>query len=186
MSRQDELAAERSTASANGDEYAVSTDLFPPCDAGAPLPHVIADGHRTFLTYLVAVHDPNWDGTYVTVKNSASGAVESVAVVEFRSCRAFTLGPPNDEALSGHRLWGKGLEFYTPHVVENSRWLTELEQRNRVHAHHSPSLFAGLVHYVFTFHDETFECITGSHEVTHISSTYAEVLHGIVDRATGR
>lgn len=154
--------------------------------SGPRCPHVVADGHRTFLTYLLPIHDPNWDGTYVTVKDPASGAVEAIAIVEFRACRAFTLGPPSDEALSGHRLWGKGLDFYTAHVVEDSSWLGEIERRNAVHSEHSPSLFAGLVHYLFTFHDETFECITRTHDVTVVSSPYAGVLHGIVDRVTGR
>lgn len=186
MSRDDELAYQRQAAAEKGEEHAVPADGFPRCNTGAPLPHVIADGHRTTLTYLAAQRDPNWDGTYVTVKDAASGATESIVVVRFELCRATTLGPPNDEALHGHRLWGKGLDFYDAHIVINSSWIAELEERNRVHPHHSAAPFAELKHYVLTFHDETFECIARSHTAEIVTDTYPHVLHGIVDRLTER
>jgi len=186
MSRSDELTAQRAAAAANNEEYAEPADGFPQCNTGAPLPHVIADGYRTILTYLVAEHDPKWDGTYVTVKDPASGATESIAITEFELARASTLGPPNDEALSGHRLWGRGLTFYAAHRVVNSTWIGELEQRNRVHPQHKPSLFSGLTHYLFTFHDETFECIARSHNADVVTGTYPGVLHDAVGRLTRR
>lgn len=39
-----------------------------------------------------------------------------------------------------------------------------MEQRNSVHPFHSPEGYKSLVHYIFTFHDSTFECVSKSLE----------------------
>lgn len=69
------------------------------------------------------------------------------------------LGSPNDEVFHGHPLAGKGLEGYTAQLVRNSRWLSELQQINSVHAGYRPEAWQKRNHYVFWFHDTTFECI---------------------------
>jgi hypothetical protein len=47
----------------------------------------------------------------------------------------------------------------------NSRWLAEVEAINKVHRCYDPALWRGRSHYVFWFHDTTFECIAGSFKV---------------------
>ena len=37
-----------------------------------------------------------------------------------------------------------------------------MEKRNRVHYRHDPSRYAKLSHFIFTFHDSTFECVAES------------------------
>jgi hypothetical protein len=37
---------------------------------------------------------------------------------------------------------------------------------NTVHEHHSAEAFAQLAHYVFAFHDSTFECIAADVDIT--------------------
>jgi hypothetical protein len=89
------------------------------------------------------------------------------AEVKFSGVRAFYLGSPNDEALNAHRLWGRGLEFYSFQEVIHSDWIAELERRNRVHPQHSTELFEGLRHFVVTFKEQTLECVALTFEVTH-------------------
>jgi hypothetical protein len=100
---------------------------------------------------------------YTVSPQSGGGEAE----VKFSSVRAFYLGSPNDEALNGHRLWGRGLSFYSFQEVIHSDWITELERRNEVHSRHSKKLFEGLRHFVITFKEQTLECVALTFEVTH-------------------
>ncbi len=91
---------------------------------------------------------------------------------------------PNDEAISGHPLYAKGLKPYGAYRVEESRWLAELGKRNSVHPYHEKSKFlAGKTHYIFTFHDSTLEAIAKDFSVSFdegsIKSVATRVLEGI-------
>lgn len=88
--------------------------------------------------------------------------------VAFKGCFAFSLGVPNDEALHGHRLWGKGLQYYSFHEVIGSDWIADMMRRNRVHHRHSDNLFSGLRHFIITFQDMTFECVAHDYKVASI------------------
>ena len=89
--------------------------------------------HRALLSFYLREHDPDWDGSYVTIKDPSDRSVESLALVEFDFCFAARLGAPNDEVFEGHPLAGKGLDGYTAQIVKNSRWIHELENINSVH-----------------------------------------------------
>jgi hypothetical protein len=157
------LAAERALAASRGLEYAVPLEGLPPADDGAPLPHMMAAGGRVILAYYVSEPGPQRDGTYVGVIDPADGSVTSLAVVEFSGYLAVRTGMPNDEALHGHPLYGRGLEFYSMHLVVNSSWIAEMERINSVHRRHRGGWHQRLKHYLFTFHDEVFECVAESH-----------------------
>ena len=160
LAREALLSAERELAEATSEEHALPLDFPVEWDTGAPLPHLLVNDHRALLIFLVKTIDPNWDGTYVTVKDPGSDQLESLALVEFRHCLSARLGGPNDEVLHGHPL--KGLEPYTAQLVRNSRWLAELERINSVHEQYRPADWQKYNHYVFWFHDSTFECIAES------------------------
>ena len=100
---------------------------------GAPLPHLVSSGHRSLVAFYLEEPAPNWDGTYARMVDPTDDTVESLALAEFKGVVAVKMGPPNDEVLHGHPLWGRGLEWYGTYVVENSRWLAELIEINRVH-----------------------------------------------------
>lgn len=172
----DILTLERELARAQGEEYADISDFPFAWDIGAPLPHVIADDYRTFLLFYLSVPDPNWDGTYVTVKNPASEAVEHLALVEFVRPVAFRMGTPNDEVLESHPLSGKGLDSNTAQIVRNSRWITELEMMNKAHQGYREETWRQLMHYVFWFHDSTFECVAESYRVEAHQTSVSQLL----------
>jgi hypothetical protein len=54
-------------------------------------------------------------------------------VVEMRGCSQIRFGGPSDEAMSGHPLYGKGLDGYRAHEVVNSRWIEEAIKITSVH-----------------------------------------------------
>jgi hypothetical protein len=109
------------------------------------------------LGYIVQDTPSDWDGSYVrVVQPSTSG--EPLALVEFRSYSSFMFGAPNAEAFAGHPLTNRGLHPYGAFEVEDSSWIRQLERMNSVHPYHKPERFARLKHFVFAFHDSTFEC----------------------------
>jgi hypothetical protein len=176
------LGLERELAALKGEEYAVPLDFPVKWDAGAPLPHVIQNDYKTFLTFYLGVPDPNWDGTYVTIKDPGAGTEESLALVEFDRCIAAKLGSPNDEVFHGHPLHGKGMDGYTAQKVVSSRWLAELEAVNKVHRYYDADSWRKRNHYVFWFHDSTFECIAESFRVELFQDNMANLLALVCER----
>ena len=137
---------------------------LPPLSAGAPLPHVFADEQRLLVAYIANGPDPSFD---VTSPRSVSAVAEgeAVAILTVDPYVAFKFGPPNDEALSGHRLYALGLQPYSAFEVLNSSWIASLEEANRVHPRHVPELFSGRRHFILTFHDSTLEFIARDFQV---------------------
>jgi hypothetical protein len=121
------LVAERGLARAHGVEYAIELDPPLRWDTGAPLPHLLANGHDAYLMFHLPDRDPGWDGTSVRIMNPASGGAVPLGVVKLSRVHSVKLGGPNDEALHGHPLTGQGLRLYGAHRVLNSQWIAEEE-----------------------------------------------------------
>jgi hypothetical protein len=97
--------------------------------------------------------------------NQPGDSDEICAVFSFNRPYAHMFGPPNDEAFSGHPLAARGLGPYRAFEIENSSWIKSLERMNSVHPCHRPEHFACFKHFVFAFHDTTFECVAESFDV---------------------
>lgn len=147
---QEVLGLERKLAAAKGDEYAETLEFPARWDVGAPMPHFMKNDHRALLAFLLSEPDPNWDGTYVTVKGPSDEGPEPLGLVEFNRCISAKLGAPNDEVFEGRPLNGKGLEAYGAQRVINSRWLKEVEKINSVHHMYRPESWRDLHHFIFT------------------------------------
>lgn len=130
----------------------------PSSSAGAPLPHVFADEGRLVVAYITNAPDPSFDGTNPRSVWPLTGN-QSVAILTADPYLAFQFGPPNDEAISGHRLYPLGLRAYEAFEVRNSSWIASLEKANRVHSSHTPELFSDYRHFIVAFHDSTLEFI---------------------------
>jgi hypothetical protein len=94
---------------------------------------------------------------------------------QFEGAYAWFHGPPNDEAFEGHPLASRGLHPYAAFRVEDSSWIRHLERMNSVHEHHVPERFARLCHYVFAFHDSTFECVARSFTAVQVDGPLTRV-----------
>jgi hypothetical protein len=176
------LGLERQLAAAKGEEYAEPCDFPLKWDAGAPLPHLMVNDRRALLAFLLSEPDPAWDGTYVNVKSPGDARAEPLGLVEFEYCLSAKLGAPNDEVFEGHPLNGKGLEAYGAQRVVNSRWLKEIETINSVHRMYNREMWRDLTHFIFWFHDSTFECIARSFKVETHRISMKELLGRMVDR----
>ncbi len=147
---------------------------LPQMDPGAPLPAVVANEQYVDLIYLIVEHDPDWDGTTATMVTSDTER-EQVACVRFSGVWSHCWGAPGDETLVGHPLAARGLTYYSVFEVLHSSWVRSLERMNAVHPRHSPSFFDSARHFIFTFHDSTFECVAGSYESRVTSGSIASV-----------
>jgi len=170
------LIAERELAAAKGEEYAVPSDFPVKWDTGALMPFLVTNDHKTFLVFYVRSYGPNWDGTYVTVQDPANAGSAPMALVEFEKCRSAKLGAPNDEVFEGHPLEGRGLEGYTSQIVQNSQWLAEIEDINKIHRMYNADRWRDAKHFVFWFHDSTFECIADSYKVEVLQKPLTDIL----------
>jgi hypothetical protein len=115
---------------------------IPAMSPGAPEPMVVANEHIA----LVAYHP----------QDDANG---EVVVLGFEMW-ALMFGPPNDEGLSAHPLARRGLTPYGAFSVERSSWVRGLARTNAVHPYHDSERYLGLIHFIVTFHDTTFECVS--------------------------
>jgi hypothetical protein len=139
----------------------------PRSSTGAPLPMIAADEATLLLAYFLDARDPDWDGTSVRVVSPESR--EPAVIISFRPYYASLFGPPNDEAFAGHPLAGRGLIPYGSFLVERSSWVRALERMNAVHPQHdAKSFLSHWKHFVFAFHDSTFECVAADYEVVEV------------------
>jgi hypothetical protein len=93
-----ELDAERALAASRGHQYAEVIDIGVEWDTGAPLPHLVSNGGRASVLFYARAAGPS--------------AADSLGIVEFRLVASIRMGAPNDEALDGHPLHGRGLPAY--------------------------------------------------------------------------
>jgi hypothetical protein len=170
------LEAERALAAAQNEPHAVPIEFPVQWDTGAPLPYLLQNDYRTFLVFFVRHDDPEWNGTYVKVRLADDSCSSNLAVVEFRRCICTKMGTPNDEVFHGHPLNGKGLRRYSALRVRNSPWIKELEAINSMHEGYRSESWRSLNHYIFGFHDCTFECVAESFLVEARATTIPEVL----------
>lgn len=136
----------------------VKLENVPQSSVGAPLPVVLSDEHKILLAYIAENTPPDWDGAHVRVIDPSTSS-EPLVLVEFNSYSLFKFGLPNDEAFAGHPLASRGLHPYGAFQIENSSWIRQLERMNSVHPDHKPESFSQLRHFIFAFHDSTFECV---------------------------
>lgn len=91
------------------------------------------------------------------------------AGVEFAS-----LSAPNDEAISGHRLWRAGLnDVLWLGLVEDSELIAGLKRQDSLHPHHESRRYDFLDHYIAPFKECVAEVVADSLAVhRHDGSTW--------------
>lgn len=153
----------------------------PQSSIGAPLPIVLSDEHKLLLAYILQNTPPNRDQSKIRIVTPATLG-EDVALIEFRRYRSFMFGMPNDEAFHGHPLANRGLHPHGVFEIENSSWIKELEKINSAHPYHQPQRFENLKHYIFAFHDPTFECVAENFTVSLYQSSLKDVISEMQNR----
>jgi len=153
----------------------------PQSSVGAPLPVVVSNDYKAILAYL---REPvgDWDGT--TVQMVGPESVEPAAIIEFKLCYVYTFGSPNDEVFDSHPLYKRGLSPYGAYEIKNSSWIRQLERMNSVHPRHDPERFWRRHHYIFAFHDSTFECVADGLRIIETSGSMKTLLPRMCEMLT--
>lgn len=162
-------------------DHVMPLEGAPQSDIGAPMPLVLASEHRLLLIYIVRETPADWNGTTVRIVDAQMEDLP-IAVVEFKRVHAHIFGPPNDEAFEGHPLDSRGLGPYSASIVENSSWVRALERMNSVHEHHRPDQFWEKTHFIFAFHDSTFECVAKEFSVSLHRGSLRQVAASVISR----
>src|SRR5262249_50281077 len=150
-------------------------DGVPQSSIGAPIPILLADEQHVVLAYYLENTPAGWHGSTARVIDP-SEAQEPIGILRFAGSAAHMFGLPNDEAFEGHPLADRGLSPYRAFEVKHSSWIRQLERMNSVHEHHRPESFWQQRHFVFAFHDSTFECVCRSFDVRTTSGSLASVV----------
>jgi len=161
--------AQRALAAAKGDEHAVPYDIGFKPEAAVSEPVILQTDNSTILTFSA-------------VQKKADGKYHEVGygVVEFDLCMLTKFGYPNDEARPGHPLFTKGLGDYGVYEVRNSSWIKQKTEQNRVRFPNTPDSTAK--HFIFTFHDSTFECIARALRASLSTEPYEKLFAEIAKR----
>lgn len=167
------LVLERELKSLAGEEYAAEWEW--PVTGGYLGEMVISQGWRTYLIYPFAK-------PVVIDREKVAVIPQKYAVVVFPHCVSVRHGDPNDEVIAGHPLYGSGIDAGGAYLVQNSRWLKELEANNAVHRQYDPEYWRGLKHYLLFFKDHTFECVARDVHGEAIDGDKESVLREVLSR----
>lgn len=157
------MTAERELAAAEGRPYAVLCECALSWDIGAPLPVLLQSDHKAYLFFLL----PDTD--------------KQIGQLVFEGLSTTMFGAPNDETFEGHPLSGSGFEGYRAMRVINSPWITQLEKMNSVHPYHNPARYAAYCHFIFPFHDTTFECVARSFTASRVDRRLSDAAKDAVE-----
>jgi hypothetical protein len=103
-------------------------------------------------------------------------------VFEWRHVRHLQSGSPNDEAISGHRLYRSGLSAMgRSGTVSESSLIASLERANRVHRYHDPARFSALTHFIILLKGGVVEVVAESLAVHRLDGTLLSSAAGALD-----
>jgi hypothetical protein len=149
----------------------------PQCSVGAPCPCLVAGEHSLRLAYYLEEDRLSNEWLRAPIRAARPDWSDDLcAHVTFEGAYAHMFGPPNDEAFAGHPLAARGLAPYAVFEVDDSSWLRQLVEINSVHPYHKSEHFAAFKHFVFSFHDTTFECIAKGYSIALGRGTPLSVL----------
>lgn len=98
--------------------------------------------------------------TVLALEHHSDDPDRRVVLLEWERVIFASLGDVNDEARSGHRLYGKGLRGVSwIGIVEHSELVASLERSNAAHPRHDPARFASQVHYVLPLKGDVVEVV---------------------------
>ena len=105
--------------------------------------------------------------------------VFNLALVEFTNAIAHKFGVCNDEALAGHPLYDKGLEFYSAHQIINSNWIKEIKNIHKSHPKFNESMWKNEKHYLLLFKDSLFEVVSHGFKIETHKSTFRDLINEV-------
>ena len=158
-----------------------SIGLKYPINIGAPEPIIICIGFDLILLFYVDLFDlPKITNN---LKERDIDSDVGVAIMKFKKRYIHKFGIPNDEVIVGHPYYKIGLKPYSFFSVNDSDWVREIKRIEAHHPYFNKQSFDNLNHYIITFKDNTFECISEDYSIeysfTNIRDTFNKVIKEI-------
>jgi len=138
----------------------LDTDIGPEAAVSGAI--VFQTEHETMLSFNATRLHP--DGRYYDA---------GCAVVRFKRCNISKFGYPNDEAWSGIPRT-KGLDYGCYEILD-SPWPAELCELNK-HSFPNSKPSTELRHFLFLFHDSSFECLAEDYSMELIPAGFERYL----------
>ena len=126
-------------------------DLGLDIDFGAPLPTILANENKLLLLFHKIFQKDN----------------EVIRII-FKNYVSFKFGLPSEDSSEGHPYSKYGLGSEDVVEVINSDWIKEIDKIEQSSEDYDKDRFNKLKHYIFLFHDSTFECIAESFEIEEL------------------
>ena len=141
------------------------------------MPRIYNGDFKTYLTYVVADWDEKSITNFRTLEHD--GYEEYFALVSFEG-KTFKFGIANDEVFSGLPNYEQGIEW--AQIVQNSKWIEELKQINKVHPYFDESKWENRNHYLLTFKDEILEIVATGYEIEIFRTSSKRIAQEVVGR----
>lgn len=117
--------------------------------------------------------DSGW--TRLAVRPHPDDADQRNVVLVWEGVEFVSLSAPNDEAISGHRLWRAGLnDVLWLGLVEDSELIASLRKQNSVHPHHESRRYDFLDHYIAPLKERVVEVVARSLVVHRLDGSTLE------------
>lgn len=136
-------------------------------DVGAPTPTIISNDSNLYLMFYSNEESTNGE----TLKERNSVYDRGIYVLKFNLFLKYKFGMPNNEIIIGHPYSKLGLQPYSFYQLEGSDWIKELMKIDSVHPDYNKEKWASYKHYIFTFHDNMFECIAKDFEISESTTS---------------
>lgn len=129
-------------------------------DTGSPSPMVISNDNALFVIFYS-------DGQIVEALPQQRNTVydTGICILKFNGCIKYSFGMPGDETIVGHPYSTMGMQSYSFYQMKNSKWIRKLQDIDRVHPSYSQDKWKIYNHYIITFHDNMFECVSKDFEI---------------------
>lgn len=129
-------------------------------DTGAPTPTLFANDNELFLIFY---GDAPGQSDFPQERNTVYDT--GVFVLKFINCMKHSFGMPGDETLHGHRYSVLGMRPYSFYELRGSDLVQELQAVDSAHPRYNPDKWIQYKHYIITFHDSMFECVSQGFEI---------------------
>lgn len=141
-------------------EHVNALDLGVRREPNAPSAILLSDDHGT---------------TALAVNGHSDDHDQRCVVLVWSGTRSACLSDPNDEAISGNRLFGHGLNnVLWVGAVSDSDVIRALEVQNRTHPSHDPARFERLAHHIDLLKECVAEVVAEEISVHRVEGTTLE------------
>lgn len=133
-------------------------------DVGAPTPTILSNDNNLYLMFY---SNEEGDKAETLRERNRNNVYDRVTyVLKFNLFIKYRFGMPNNEIIIGHPYFKLGLKPNSFYQLEGSDWIKELMKIDSVHPYFNEEKWTNYKHYIFTFHDNMFECIAKDYEIS--------------------